>query len=161
MTPFSIFPPWDLAFVHKHTTLQSFTLPHTSTTVIQTAERWQRLRINCFCIKSFINNVHCCFLLLPAAARGWILWILSVISHFSTVTAQVKTLTLTCQHRGVPGNPDFWNATGTKSHSHTPSALKRPLITASQQQEKAITELRDWRKIPLDTNPPEVRLFLN
>lgn len=67
---FSIFPLWDLAFVHKHTTLKSFTLPHTSTTVIQTAERWERLRINCSCMKSFINNVYCCFLLLPTAVRG-------------------------------------------------------------------------------------------
>lgn len=67
---FSRFPLWDLAFVHKHTTLQSFTLPHTSTTVIQTAERWERLRINCSCMKPFINNAYCCFLLLPTALRG-------------------------------------------------------------------------------------------
>lgn len=67
---FSRFPLWDLAFVHKHTTLQSFTLPHTSTTVIQTAERWERLRINCSCMKPFINNAYCCFLLLPTAVRG-------------------------------------------------------------------------------------------
>lgn len=35
---FSIFPLWDLAFAHKHTTPQLFTLPHTSTTVIQTVK---------------------------------------------------------------------------------------------------------------------------
>lgn len=67
---FSLFPLWDLAFVHKHSTLKSFTVPHTSTIVIQTAERWERLRVNCSCIKSFISNIYCCFLLLPTAVRG-------------------------------------------------------------------------------------------
>lgn len=40
-------------------------------------------------------------------------------------------------------------------------AFKKPLITPSQQQEKTITQLTDWRKIPLDTNPPELSLFLH
>jgi len=75
-------------------------------------------------------------------------------------TAQVKAATLTCQteaclqHGALQCN---WNQ---KSLS-PPSAFWTPSITAFQYQQKVILELGDWRKIPLITNPPELRLLPN
>lgn len=157
---FLIFPGRLGFSAHKTQHSPSLTPPQ----LIQIAERWGKLRTNCSCIRCFINNVNCCFLLLQSAARGQFLQILSVLSHFSTVTdteAQPKTRQSHLSQQRHPGKQGFWNPAGKESHSHTPSTFKRPLTTASQHQEKVITGLRDWRKNLLDTRPPELGLFLN
>lgn len=68
------------------------------------------------------------------------LQILSVLSHCSTVTdteAQAKPRQSHLSQQRRPSKQGFWNPAGNESHSHTPSAFKRPLATASQHQEKS------------------------
>lgn len=78
-----LFPyfPWETWLLCTNTQHSSHSPSLTPPQLIQT-ERWGRLRTNCSCIKCFINNVYCYFLLLLSAARGQFLQILSVLSHF-------------------------------------------------------------------------------
>lgn len=138
-TNFLLILPGRLGFC-AHST--AFTLPHTSTTDSESRE--VRKTQNC----SFISNVHCCLLLLLSVARAQVLQILSVWCHFPTVTgteAQPKPRQSHLSHTH-PGKQGFWNPAGKDSQSHTPSAFKRPLTTASQYQENVITGLRDQKK---------------
>lgn len=87
-----LFPyfPWETWFLCTNTTQHSPSL--TPPQLIQTAERWGRLRTNCSCIKCFINNVYCCFLLLSSASRG----------QFSAHLERLVPLFNSNRHRG-PG----------------------------------------------------------